>query len=380
MTLFPTNYQDIIDRIDSFDPISYAKSRNYTDGFVSRLSPYISRGVISTRLVYERLLKRGFKLYQMEKFVKELAWRDFWQRQWQHHGPAINLDLKHPQQNVSANGLPRAIQEASTGIHAIDNAIEQLYETGYMHNHLRMYLASVVCNVGQYQWRIPAQWMFAYLLDGDWASNALSWQWVAGANANKKYWANQDNINHFCHSDQWNTFLDFSYEELPEQNVPEVLRDLISDPLYETVKMIDHTAEHNIPEFSSHKEAICIYTPYNLDPFWREDLSAHRILLLDPEYFNEYPTANNVVTFIQDLATENIPEVKVFKGTFGALKKHFSSSKFYAKEHPALTYPVDVLDPRDWLAAQAPYKTSFFPYWNNCSKILKQEPRVAPLG
>ena len=377
MPVFSIKYQDILALIDAFDPVAYAKSRNYSDGAVSRLSPYISRGVISTRLVYERLLKRGIKFYQMEKFVQELAWRDFWQRQWQHHGVGINQDLKHPQEHVRFYGLPRAIQEADTGIDVIDKAIEELYQTGYMHNHLRMYLASIVCNVGQYHWRIPAQWMFAHLLDGDWASNALSWQWVAGANANKKYWANQENINHFCHANQGPTFLDFSYEDLPQQDVPDVFKDCVSEPLLEIDQKIDRIEENIIPQCSGELEAICIYTPYNLDPLWRKDLMAHRILLLDPDYFNRYPTSKRVLNFILDLALENIPEIKIFIGSFDRLKKEFSNRVFYAKEHPALAYPVDVLDARDWLSGQAPHKPSFFPYWKSCSKHLKQELSIA---
>ena len=373
MPEFSTKYQDILAQIDTIDPLVYAKSRNYIDGGVSRLSPYISRGVISTRMVYNRLLERGFKLYQMEKFVQELAWRDFWQRQWQHHGAAINQDLKHPQQNVSFHGLPRAIQEADTGIDVIDKAIEELYQTGYLHNHLRMYLASIVCNVGQYHWHIPAQWMFAHLLDGDWASNALSWQWVAGSNANKKYWANQDNINHFCHSNQWKTFLDFSYEDLPNQAVPEVLREHVLEPLSEMNHIMSLEQDNILPEFDNEKKAICIYTPYNLDPLWRKDLSAHRILLLEPDYFNQYPTSKRVLNFILDLAHENIPEIKVFIGSFDRLRMHFSDRVFYAKEHPTLAYPADVLEARDWLSGQAPYKPSFFPYWKSCSKYLRQE-------
>jgi deoxyribodipyrimidine photo-lyase len=61
-----------------------------------------------------------------------------------------------------------------------------------------MYIASLACNVAQSQWRIPAKWMYYHLLDADWASNALSWQWVAGTNSNKKYFANQNNINKYC--------------------------------------------------------------------------------------------------------------------------------------------------------------------------------------
>ena len=373
MSLFPTDYQSILERIDSFDPIAYAKTRNYANGAVSQLSPYISRGVISTRVVYERLLKKGFKLYQMEKFIQELAWRDFWQKQWQYHGEVINQDLKHTQEKVKYHGLPNALIEGNTGIEAIDNAIKELYHSGYMHNHLRMYVASIACNVAQYHWRKPAQWMFAHLLDGDWASNALSWQWVAGANSNKKYWANQDNINHFCHTEQQKTFLDFNYDDLPNQAVPSTLEDraLALFAMAESASFESGSA--SLPEFDDPKDALCIYTPYNLDPSWRSDLNAHRLLLLDPEYFNLYPTSNKVLGFIKDLAKNNIPGLKIFTGTFDQLKNHYSSSIFYVKEHPAFSYPADIVDSRDWLSADTPYKPSFFPYWKSCSKALKQE-------
>ena len=373
MSLFPTDYQAILERIDSFDPIAYAKTRNYANGAVSQLSPYISRGVISTRVVYERLLKKGFKLYQMEKFVQELAWRDFWQKQWQYHGEAINQDLKHTQEKVKYHGLPKALIEGNTGIEAIDNAIKELYHSGYMHNHLRMYVASIACNVAQYHWHKPAQWMFAHLLDGDWASNALSWQWVAGANSNKKYWANQDNMNHFCHTDQWKTFLDFSYDDLPHQEVPRILTESVSEPTSKDQTNMAHLSPTGLPNWDVDYNAICLYTPYNLDPLWRNDLKAHRILLLDPEYFTQYPISNKVFKFIKDLAIENIPELQIFVGSFNALKRHFAHKEFYAKEHPALSYPVDVLDSRDWLSPDTPYKPSFFPYWKSCHKTLKQE-------
>jgi deoxyribodipyrimidine photo-lyase len=310
----------------------------------------------------------------MEKFVQELAWRDFWQKQWQHHGASINQDLKHVQQDVNAHGVPQAIIKAKTGIQAIDKAILDLYETGYMHNHMRMYLASVICNVGHFHWRIPAQWMFSHLIDGDWASNALSWQWVAGSNANKKYWANQDNINHFCSTDQWGTFLDHSYEDLPNQPIPSTLTDYSTNPTADFGTPADDlTGNSTLVPSQDQNQAVCLYTPYNLDPNWHADTQANRILLLDPNYIKHYPTSSKVIRFIKDLAFENIPDIKMFIGSFEALKKEFPQSTFYAKEHPELNYAVDVIDQRDWLAAEAPYKPSFFPYWKKCLKSLKHD-------
>ena len=145
---FPTDLESIYQRVASIEPIKYGKSRNFIDGSVTYLSPYISRGVISTKEVFESVLQRGFKPYSIEKFIQELAWRDYWQQIWIHKGDEIDTDLRHVQEPVHHYKMPKKIQNADTGIHAIDEAINELYTTGYMHNHNRMYLAGITCNVG----------------------------------------------------------------------------------------------------------------------------------------------------------------------------------------------------------------------------------------
>ena len=97
----------ILAAIDGVDPVAYAKTRNYLDGDVSRLSPYISRGVISTRFVMQRILAKGFHWKQIEKFIQELAWRDYWQQIWIVRGRDIDADLRSQQQPVAFTGLPR---------------------------------------------------------------------------------------------------------------------------------------------------------------------------------------------------------------------------------------------------------------------------------
>ena len=231
---FPTNYDAILDRMYKIDPVRYGKTRNFIDGAVTYLSPYISRGVISTKMVMEHALSKGYSWYQIEKFIQELAWRDYWQQVWIAKGDDINEDLKHPQSGVHHTQLPVALQDATTGIAAIDDSINELYTTGYMHNHVRMYVASIACNIGKSHWKAPAQWMYYHLLDGDWASNALSWQWVAGSNANKKYVANQDNINKYCHTKQHGTFVDVSYDLLGVGAAPDALKDRML-PVFTTI-------------------------------------------------------------------------------------------------------------------------------------------------
>lgn len=78
--LFSTNYLEIISNINGIDPLKYGQTRNYLNGAVTKLSPNISRGVISTKQVAQRVLSKGYNSYQIESFLKELAWRDYFQQ------------------------------------------------------------------------------------------------------------------------------------------------------------------------------------------------------------------------------------------------------------------------------------------------------------
>ncbi|MFX8539165.1 hypothetical protein ABTL98_18940, partial [Acinetobacter baumannii] len=76
--------------IQNIDPIAYGKSRNFVNGAVTKLSPYISRGMISTRKILLSLLQKGYQPHAIEAFIKELAWREYFQRVWQHLGDGID--------------------------------------------------------------------------------------------------------------------------------------------------------------------------------------------------------------------------------------------------------------------------------------------------
>ncbi len=138
-TRFPASYEKIIERLDSIAPADYARSRNFINGSVTYLSPYISRGVISTRQVLENVLAKGYKPYTISKFIQELAWRDYYQLVYKAFGDGLLKDILHKQPGFTRKQVPVAIDTASTGINAIDTLIKKFYKTGYMHNHVRMY-------------------------------------------------------------------------------------------------------------------------------------------------------------------------------------------------------------------------------------------------
>ena len=139
-------YNKIIERVNGLDPVRYASTRNFINGNVSKLSPYISRGVISTKTIFNQLIKSGHEISQIQKFLQELSWRDYWQKKWQ---TLVNIDqdLKNKQSPVFSNNFPQEILNYNSSISAIDIGIKELYETGYMHNHLRMYTAAICCNI-----------------------------------------------------------------------------------------------------------------------------------------------------------------------------------------------------------------------------------------
>jgi deoxyribodipyrimidine photo-lyase len=190
---FPADYHSIIERIDQINPVQYSKTRNFIDGAVTYLSPYISRGVISIKQVHDSVLEKGHPATTIEKFLQELAWREYFQRVWQAKGEMLFEDMKQTQAEATHHKMIKAIVDANTDIAAIDQQILELYKTGYMHNHVRMYVASIACNIGKAHWSAPSRWMYYHLLDGDLATNTCSWQWVAGTFSSKSVHAYKPN-------------------------------------------------------------------------------------------------------------------------------------------------------------------------------------------
>ena len=363
MTTFETAYPAILEKIQLVNPVAYGSSRNYIDGAVSYLSPYISRGVISTKQALQNMVARGFKPRQMEKFVQELAWRDYFQRVGQIYPALYRTDLKQPQPKVNNHCIPTTVIKAETGIQGIDTAITQLYQMGYMHNHCRMYVASLCCNIAQSHWLAPSRWMYSYLLDADFASNACSWQWVAGAFSHKKYFADQQNINRYCRTSQQGSFLDVPYSTLENMDVPEVLRETSLCDLKTTLpEVVGLTLNPSKPTL--------LYNLYNLDPMWRKEEDTNRVFLLEPSHFNHHPVCQNTISFILQLA-KNITGIQVWVGEFAGLQNQYPGTNFIFKEHPLFSHYKGVQDERDWMFPKVEgYYPSFFSSWKYCEKYL----------
>ncbi|MBN8285300.1 FAD-binding domain-containing protein [Zoogloea sp.] len=199
-------------RLSAVDPAAYAQSRNHVAGAVTGLSPWITHGCIPVPELIAR-----FGLTGQDMLAFQLGWRAFFQHVWGHLGDGILADIRPGLPGVPyADTLPADIREGRTGIPVIDRAVATLYATGTLHNHARLWLASYVVHARKVHWRLAADWLYAHLLDGDLASNHLSWQWVAATFSSKPYLFNADNVARFAPAD-WHspgTPLDASYATL----------------------------------------------------------------------------------------------------------------------------------------------------------------------
>ena len=215
---FPPTRAAALTRLAAVRPGDYARSRNAIDGAVTRLSPYITHGLLTLPEVAANVLASHPGLNPQHKFFFELGWREFFAHVWQHRGEAIfeSLHAGVLAEAAYAAELPQDIRQARTGVPVIDQAVRTLYATGYLHNHARMWLASYVVHLRKVHWRAGADWLYGHLLDGDLASNHLSWQWVASTGSHKPYLFNAENVAKYA-PPEWHSpgsVIDTSYEAL----------------------------------------------------------------------------------------------------------------------------------------------------------------------
>ncbi len=187
--------------LKTVDPTQYAKSRNFLNGKVTRLSPYIRYGVLSLAQVRDFALQNVPNQEEAEKLVQELGWRDYWQRLYAEKGDSIWQDQEEYKTGYAAEvyqtELPPDVEQGTTGMVCIDSFSRELRQRGYLHNHARMWMAAYLVHWRHIRWQAGARWFLAHLLDGDPASNNLSWQWVASTFSHKPYFFNRENLEKY---------------------------------------------------------------------------------------------------------------------------------------------------------------------------------------
>ena len=239
---FGTSRASAIENLNRFvdqNLFEYSKLRNFDYGpdnrsNISCLSPYITHGVISELEVIKKSLSK-FSFSKNEKFIQEVLWRTYW-KGWLELRPNVWTDylneLKKIREEFKDNQNYRNAVEGNTNIECFNEWIKELKETNYLHNHARMWFASIWIFTLDLPWQLGAEFFMKHLYDGDAASNTLGWRWVAGIQTQgKNYLASEWNIKKFTNNR-------FSNIKLNENAPPKV-----SDKTYVASKL-----EFNSPQ------------------------------------------------------------------------------------------------------------------------------------
>lgn len=189
-----------LERLSSFVPFAgrkYSTDRNFdlgqgTRSNISCLSPWIKHRLLEETEVLHSVSK-AHSFHAAEKFIQEVFWRGYF-KGWLQHNPAVwhrfRNDVVRLSDDLIANPeLAKRIDNATsgeTGIACFDTWTKELKGTGYLHNHARMWFASIWIFTLKLPWQLGAQFFYKHLLDGDIASNTLSWRWVGGLHTKGK--------------------------------------------------------------------------------------------------------------------------------------------------------------------------------------------------
>ena len=232
--------------------LNYERSRNFDlgpgqHGNVSQLSPYVRRRlVLEWELIHGALNAHGPRV--SEKFIQEVFWRGYFKgwlelrpTVWSQYRHGLAEDLSALETNSALRARVDAAESGRTGLEYFDAWVNELITTGYLHNHARMWFASIWIFTLGLSWRIGADFFYRHLLDGDAASNTLSWRWVAGLHTRgKAYTAEGWNIQKFTagrfHPDFGELSKDIEPLDYTEPlGLPDIQR--LRDPLKPDVKL-----------------------------------------------------------------------------------------------------------------------------------------------
>ena len=294
------SYNGSLSLLDTFinDKLSFYKSKrnfdfgSYKKNYVSALSPALSRRILTEKKIIARVSNQ-FSYGQVEKYVDEICWRTYW-KGWLEHRPKVwhdylsdlsILDDKKNNKNYSNAVI------GQTGLECFDDWVKDLLEFGYLHNHSRMWFASIWIFYFKLPWQLGAEFFYQNLIDADPASNTLSWKWVAGLQTKgKKYITYQQNIDRFTGSRY----------EFPEQfKLQDNLVDeyVFYEPEY---KIRNSTSSSNIK-----KGYIVIEEDLSFD-----NIEKNYPVLIQSESYNPLNQSNHVKSFSDDALKQAIEHCK----------------------------------------------------------------------
>ena len=302
---FETTRAKAIENLDRFverNLSDYSKLRNFDfgpdkRGNVSCLSPYITHGVLNeVEIIKKSLAKYSFN--KNEKFIQEVLWRTYW-KGWLELRPSvwsdyiISLNSIREKYKEDINYL-KAI-EGKTNIECFDEWVKELKTHNYLHNHTRMWFASIWIFTLDLPWQLGAEFFLKHLYDGDAASNTLGWRWVAGIQTQgKHYLASEWNIKKFTN----NRFQNIKLNE----NAPPKM----ADKTYSIIKN-----DFINPTINEDKTLIIFENNLSFETSDFKKFKFEKIILaINSNEFRQVKLSDNVMKFKSELINDQLERIK----------------------------------------------------------------------
>lgn len=303
------SHEQLIEKVRSFDAVKYSKSRNFLDGEVSMLSPYITHGVITIDEIVKLSLKHH-SLAKAESRYKELLRREYFVQVHYRKQQDIMRDIEPDKTNIPKQELlPRQVVDKTFESQRVNQCILQLETTGYLHNHQRMRLASYMTHRQKLHRKKCADWTYYHFLDGELGSNHLSRQRVQSTFSGKPYYMNEENLNHY--GKYTDPHYRGSYEDVAVRLFDPLRTSQVegSDDVHETLKtdlsqIIPHS---DLPHITSYQTVL---TPRDFHPTKIQNPDT-TLCFLDEEFCAQHPRSHKRIQFVTAYcALYGIPLVK----------------------------------------------------------------------
>ena len=265
--LFEASRAKAVDKLNHFienNLLEYSKLRNFDFGpdnrsNISCLSPYITHGSLNELEVIDKSLKK-FSFVKNEKFIQEVLWRVYW-KGWLELRPNVwsdyLIELKKLRNEFKNNQNYIDAIEGKTNLECFNQWVNELKENNYLHNHTRMWFASIWIFTLELPWQLGAEFFMKHLYDGDAASNTLGWRWVAGVQTQgKHYLASEWNINKFTNNRFKNIKLNENATPIfSDRTYPINKKDFINSEILEdqTLLIFENNMTFEFSDFKEHK-------------------------------------------------------------------------------------------------------------------------------
>jgi len=277
--IFEASRAKAVDKLNTFveqNLSDYSKLRNFDFGpsnrsNVSCLSPYITHGIINELEVINKSLKK-FSFAKNEKFIQEVLWRVYW-KGWLELRPDVwsdyLIELDKIKKEFKNNQSYLDAIEGKTNVDCFNQWVIELKESNYLHNHTRMWFASIWIFTLELPWQLGAEFFMQHLYDGDAASNTLGWRWVAGIQTQgKHYLASEWNINKFTNNRFKNIKLNENAKPISNDKIYSVINksfknsEILED---KTLLIFENNMTFELSDFKEHKFKKILLVSNNTD-------------------------------------------------------------------------------------------------------------------